>query len=176
MKKIFLVLALLVNVLVGSALAADTTGKKGAFNLVHWNILKKVYQINSYMYTHHQSLARISSDHKFLSLLNETFTPDSYAAIFDQGTVTRIHPNKSIVGKKMSTVNQEVLAVMQKAIQRDTCVRSFYIWIDKEEKYMVVCPLIGETSDGYKLFYAYTMYTRSIPDYYMKTLKESVLE
>lgn len=177
MKRVILSLVLIIAMFAGVTIAKDATDDpKGTFNLVHWNILKQMYQLNGYVYVHRQSLSQTITDPKFLALVSRTFTPDSYAAVFDQNAIALIHPNAEVVGKNMSTVNLDGLRIFKKAMQHDTCVRGFYYWIDKQEKYMVICPIIGQTSDGYKLFYAYTMYTRSMPDYYIETLKNSALD
>jgi len=176
MKRILLLICGLLAIFFISMSMATTPESKGSFNLVHWNVMKQMYRLGQYVYYHHETLKALQKDPTFISIVNKPFTPDSYAAVFDQNTITRLHPDKSIIGKRMSTIDHDVLILMNKAIKQDTCVRGFYFWIDKQEKYMVACPIIGKTKDGYKLYYAYTMYTRSIPDYYIKTLKNSVME
>ena len=178
MKKLILVslCGLIASLFITISVAATPNNNQGSFNLVHWNVIKQMYRLGQYVYYHHETLKELQLDPKFLSIIDITFTPDSYAAVFDQNAITRIHPDNSIIGKKMSVIDKDVSSLMEKSIKRDTCVRGFYIWIDKQEKYMVACPIIGKTKDGYKLYYGYTMYTRSIPDYYIKTLKNSVLD
>lgn len=151
---------------------------KGSFNLVHWNVLKNMYEINGYLDDHHnETVKQLKSDASFLNPVMETFTPDSYTAVLDSNTEYYIHPNKDLIGKRLVNLNAPTaLAIVNKAIKGETCSRGFYTWIDKQEKYMVVCPLIGHTKDNHKLYYAYTMYIRSMPSYYIETLKNSVQE
>lgn len=168
--------ALVVGCLPITSFAAET--KSNWFHLVHWNILKKMYQVNSCLMAHEKAtLNDLKNDKVFMDLVTETFTPDSYVGIVDQNGVFHLHPDKSLLGKQVSNVgNKDVVNLVQTAIRKDTCTRGFYIWIDNQEKYLVASPMVGKTADGYKLYYIYTMYTRSMPEYYLRTLKESVQE
>lgn len=158
--------------------AGAENDKENSFNLVHWNLLKNMYKLNEYVNANNLTTKELIASPAFVKILTATFTPDSYGALVDKNIIPRIHPDQSLIGKKLTEVPHSAAAakIIKAAIKSDTCKRGFYIWIDKEEKYMVVCPIIGVTKDGNKLFYAYTMYTRSMPDYYLKTLKNSVQE
>jgi|GEM_PF-5766975 len=181
MKKCFLLFScsVLFILLTTFSFAADSSfNSKDQFNLVHWNILKNTYKMNGYLYEHQLTEDELKADANFVKIFKVTFTPDSYPAILNENAITLIHPDPSLLGKKLSTIKdtKDALRIIKKAINKDTCTRGFYIWTDKEEKYMVVCPLIGKTKDGHKIFYVYTMYSRSMPDYYIKTLKSSHLD
>ena len=150
---------------------------KQSFRLVHWNVLKTMYEANSFIYNNESSIAKQISNTTFKTIVTKTSTPDSYTSIFDQNTTFYIHPNHTLLGIKLTSLKEtDALNLVKKAINKNQCVRGFYTWIDDQEKYMVICPLIGKTKDGHKLYYAYTMYTRSMPEYYLKTLKNSELD
>jgi hypothetical protein len=148
-----------------------------SFNLVHWNVLKNMYQINGFFSKNPMSVQELKTNKQFNTILQKTFTPDSYVVLLDQNTRYIVFPDPHMIGKTLiSLKNPSTLAIVKKSIDTDSCTRGFYTWIDNKEKYMVVCPLIGKTTDGFKLFYVYAMYTRSMPDYYLKTLKSSKLD
>lgn len=152
-------------------------GSNESFNLVHWNVLKNMYKINGYLALHPMSVAEFKANKGFNAILQKTFTPDSYVVVLDQNTRYIVFPDPNLIGKTLISLhNASTLAIVKKSIDTESCTRGFYTWIDNQEKYMVVCPLIGKTTDGNKLFYVYAMYTRSMPDYYLKTLKNSRLD
>jgi len=69
---------------------------------------------------------------------------------------------------------KDTIKIMQAAIKTNSCKRGFYtLWLDKQEKYMVACPVSVLTKDGNKLLYVYTIYTRHMPDYELKALKSN---
>lgn len=154
---------------------ANNNNDNNDFSLVHWNILENMYKINSFVNEHKLTENELKTNPVFVKMLEATFTPDSYTALTNQNTVILMHPNKSLLGKKLSDVKyaSPALRIINNSIKTNSCARGFYMWIDNEEKYMVVCPIIGKTKDGKKLYYSYTMYSRSMPAHYLKTLKEA---
>ena len=158
--------------------AVAQSNEKGSFQLVQWNVLKAMYKINSFVNEHKKTAQGYVADPVFKSLVVATFMPDAYNSVVDQNTTFYIHPRHELLGTKLSELKNgaEALRIVQDSITNDRCFRGFYMWIDNQEKYMVVCPLVGKTTDGYKLYVIYTVYTRSMPDYYLKSLKNAVME
>lgn len=146
-----------------------------SFEKMHLEVLKQMYHINNYLYTHHQNAKDLAASPDFEELVLASFTPDSYNALVDENTTYYLHPNKSIIGKKLTDLKDTNAAlIVLKSIKDDSCTSGFYTWIDGQKKYMIVCPLSGTTKDGHKFYYFYTVYQRSIPDSYVKVLKKSV--
>lgn len=175
LKSIFIVfiMSFTISVLAKNANSVNSE----SFNLVHWNVLKNMYRINGYFSQNPMSVEELKTNKNFNTILQKTFTPDSYVVLLDQNTRYIVFPDPHLIGKTLISLNNpSTLAIVKKSIDTDSCTRGFYTWIDNKEKYMVVCPLIGKTKDGYKLYYVYAMYTRSMPDYYLKTLKSSKLD
>ena len=161
-----------------AAVSSFAQNDKGSFQLVHWNILKVMYDANSFIHANKMTAQQLVDDPVFKKITTDVYTPDSYTVILDQSTTYYAFPQNKLVGKKLSTLKdgEQALRIIQKAIDGNQCARGFYVWIDQQEKYLVACPLVGTTTDGHKLYYAYTMHTRSMPEYYVKTLKNSVLK
>lgn len=159
------------------ALMSNSYAENNSYHLVNWNVLKNMHKINEYVFNHKDlTTKQLIADPGFVKIATATFTNDSYTAIFDKDTKAYIHKDPLLIGKKFSDIPgaNVSLQVIKDAIKSNDCKRGFYtFWKDKQEKYMVVCPLAVPTKDGEKLYYVYTMYTRSIPDYYLKTLKNA---
>ena len=183
MKKFILLTlsAIMFCMVANTVLAIESDAAKNndtkSFSLVHWNILRNIYKINGIILENAKNpktTAELITDPNFAALITKTFTPDSYTALLDQNTTALIHPNPLVIHKKISDQKStSATQIIIDAIKKDDCTRGFYTWIDKQEKYMVACPIIGMTKNGDKLYYVYTMYTRSMPSYYIQTLKNS---
>lgn len=136
-----------------------------------------MHKINEYVFNHKNlTTQQLIADPEFVKITTATFTNDSYTAIVDKDVLVYIHKDKALIGKKMGDMPEASVTIqtINNAIKSNDCKRGFYtFWKDKQEKYMVVCPLAVPTKNGEKLYYVYTMYTRSMPSYYLKSLKDA---
>ena len=162
------------------ALMSSSYAKNNSYHLIHWNTLKNMHEINEYAFNHKDfTTKQLIADPEFIKIATATFTNDSYTAIFNKDTKAYIHKDPTLVDKKFSDISKANVSIqiIKDAIKSNDCKRGFYtFWKDGQEKYMVVCPLAVPTKDGEKLYYVYTIYTRSMPDYYIKTLKNAIKE
>ena len=173
MKKV--ILAYLSFILL--AFMSNSYAENNSYRLVNWNILKNMHKINEYVFKHKDlTTKQLIADPAFVKIATAVFTDDSYTAIFDKNTKAYIHKDPALVGKKFSDISNATVSIqiIKDAIKSNDCKHGFYtFWKDQKEKYMVVCPLSILTKDGEKLYYVYTMYAQSIPDFYLKTLKNA---
>lgn len=176
-KNIFAIFCSMILLLFTSFSFADTKANDGAgYYAVDWSLLLSLYKIDNYLSEHKMTITELSSDSDFVKMISATFTPDSNTALIDQNAKYIMHPDKSLIGKRMAEISGagQALTIANEAIKDDTCSKGFYMWIDNTEKFMVVCPLVGKTKDGSKLYYFYTMHVRSMPQGYVKALKKSL--
>lgn len=169
---LFITICLIIFFIIGRR-NPDTT-KNNQYGLLHWNTMKIMHDLEGYIMDNPMTLDEMKNNEKIKEIVGKKIVPDSYAALMDQNfnfIVPPLFPQPPLKNLNDLPGQEVVKSYIKKSINENEFVRGFYTWVDKELKYIIVCPLNTKTKEGIKLFYSYTVYVRSMPEYYYKTLK-----
>lgn len=145
-------------------LESKSINNDARYATLHFYANKTAHKIDRLLSNLNLSRDEITKNKDIIKTIQDQNIKKSYGIIVDENKNFIYHKIKKLINTNMNDLHNQTVGIsyFDNAIKNDEPTFGLFNWIDGEEKYVIVIPLLTKTRDGLSLFYAHTIYIKDI--------------